>query len=85
MCLWDYDVIMVGKCFNRPMLIVLQELSGVAAAAGLPGADSWTQQGSSTWPQVWAAITKVSLTHMLTPSHPHTHSLFQALWEEHPT
>jgi alpha-glucan,water dikinase len=38
---------------------LVQELSRVAAAAGLPGADSWVQPNSSTWPAVWAAITKV--------------------------
>jgi alpha-glucan,water dikinase len=38
---------------------LVQELSQVAAAAGLPGADSWTRPGSTTWPPVWKAITKV--------------------------
>jgi hypothetical protein len=42
-----------------PALLSLQELSRVAAAAGLPGAGSWVQPNSSTWPAVWAAITKV--------------------------
>jgi hypothetical protein len=36
-----------------------QELAQVASAAGMPGADSWAQQGSATWPGVWAAITQV--------------------------
>lgn len=38
---------------------LVQELSRVAAAAGLPGADSWAQPNSNTWPSVWAAITEV--------------------------
>lgn len=42
-----------------PPADLIQELSRVAAAAGLPGADSWAQPGSSTWPAVWSAITKV--------------------------
>lgn len=37
---------------------LVHELSRVAAAAGLPGADSW-RPGSSTWTPVWKAITKV--------------------------
>ncbi|KAF8071284.1 R1 [Scenedesmus sp. PABB004] len=37
---------------------LLQELSRVAAAAGLPGAESWAP-GSATWAPVWAAICKV--------------------------
>uniref|UniRef100_A0A383WLS7 Uncharacterized protein n=1 Tax=Tetradesmus obliquus TaxID=3088 RepID=A0A383WLS7_TETOB len=36
---------------------LIQELSRTAAAAGLPGADSWTSPGE--WAPMWAAITKV--------------------------
>jgi alpha-glucan,water dikinase len=38
---------------------LIQELSAVASAAGLPGADSWAQPNSNSWPAVWTAITKV--------------------------
>ena len=55
---WGERIISV----RNPALLPLQELSRVAAAAGLPGADSWVQPNSSTWPAVWAAITKVCHT-----------------------
>ena len=39
-------------------MLLVQELSGVAAAAGIPGAGSW-QPGSSEWIGVWRAICSV--------------------------
>lgn len=54
---WAHHDSAVGCCCCCWLL--LQELSRTAAGAGLPGADSWAQPGSSTWPAVWSAITKV--------------------------
>ncbi|KAF6251712.1 glutathione synthetase ATP-binding domain-like protein [Scenedesmus sp. NREL 46B-D3] len=47
---------LVRKQLQAPPELV-QELSRTAAAAGLPGADSWTSPGN--WAPMWAAITKV--------------------------
>jgi hypothetical protein len=46
-------------CCSWCCLLLLQELSRTAAAAGLPGADSWTSPGE--WAPLWTAITKVRL------------------------
>lgn len=51
---------LAAVCFCTPAAAChLQELSRTAAAAGLPGAESWTSPGE--WAPTWAAITKVRL------------------------